>query len=77
METTTNQNSLSERILYSLSQTDGLNSLQLAREYEEDHQKVVGALKSLQSLGSIIAVEQLSEAKLELTAEGICFGLKQ
>ncbi|CAG7826407.1 unnamed protein product, partial [Allacma fusca] len=53
-----------------LTHTDGVSSLQLATELEEDHQKIVGAIKSLQSLGDIVEAEQATSSRWELTAEG-------
>lgn len=61
---------LGEKILQYLSHTPSVSSLQLAKELEEDHQKIVGAIKSLQSLGDIIEAEQVSSIKWELTPEG-------
>lgn len=62
---------LPERVLSYLDQTGGLvDSLQLSKELEEDHQKIVGAIKSLQSIGGLIDVEQKTSARWELTEEG-------
>jgi len=62
--------SLSNKILASLELKDGLNSLALAEDLNEDHQKVIGTIKSLQSLGNVIKTEQKTQVKLELTPEG-------
>ncbi|XP_063302017.1 phenylalanine--tRNA ligase alpha subunit [Pelobates fuscus] len=65
-------NSVSELLLQRLQDGDcqGLDSLELASTLGVDHQQVVGAVKSLQSLGEIIEAEQKSSKRWELTAEG-------
>lgn len=64
-------NPLVEKLLGYLAHTQPVDSLQLAKEWEEDHQKVVGAIKSVQCAGDIIEVENRSEVRTELTPEGI------
>lgn len=44
---------LSEKILVHLEQHGTVDSLELAKLWNEDHQKIVGAVKSLQSLGEV------------------------
>ncbi len=62
---------VAERVLEHLEGTGGLvDSLLLSKELGEDHQRVVGAIKSLQALGGLIDVEQKTTAKWELTPEG-------
>ncbi|VDP93199.1 unnamed protein product [Echinostoma caproni] len=61
---------IQEKILLELDKRGTLSSLELANEWDIDHQLVVGALKSLQSLGDIITCEQISETFYELTNEG-------
>ncbi|CAM1321119.1 Uncharacterised protein r2_g2947 [Pycnogonum litorale] len=61
---------LCERILNDLVNQDQINSLNLATLYQDDHQKIVGAIKSLQSLGNVIDAELCSSKQLELTEEG-------
>lgn len=61
---------LTDRVLQYLDKNDGVDTLKLAEKFEEDHQKVIGAVKSLQSLGDIIEAEQLSRMRTDLTAEG-------
>lgn len=46
-------NELSEKILEHLSKCDKVNSLDLANIFQEDHQKVIGAIKSLQTIGNV------------------------
>lgn len=45
---------MAEVILQHVDQKGHINSLQLAKELKEDHQKIVGAIKSLQSFGEVI-----------------------
>ncbi len=64
-------NPLVDKVLEYLSHTEKVDTLQLSREWEEDHQRIIGAVKSIQSLGGdIIQVEQRSEIRTELTGEG-------
>lgn len=63
-------NELSEKILEYLSKSDEVNSLDLANIFQEDHQKVIGAIKSLQAIGNLINANQVSSKKWELTEEG-------
>ncbi|KAM8972969.1 phenylalanine--tRNA ligase alpha subunit [Pelodytes ibericus] len=65
-------NRVSEFLLQKLQDGEcrGLDSMELAAALEVDHQVVVGAVKSLQSLGEIIEAEQRSSKRWELTAEG-------
>ncbi|KAA0186130.1 Phenylalanine--tRNA ligase alpha subunit A [Fasciolopsis buskii] len=61
---------IQENILLELEKRGELNSLDLAKEWNVDHQLVVGGLKSLQSLGDVISCDQISETFYELTDEG-------
>ncbi|CAG9772645.1 unnamed protein product [Ceutorhynchus assimilis] len=61
---------MAERILKYLSENDEVNSLKLAEIFNEDHQKVVGALKSIQANGDLVIAEPVSEKNIELTEEG-------
>uniref|UniRef100_A0A915JRI6 Phenylalanine--tRNA ligase n=1 Tax=Romanomermis culicivorax TaxID=13658 RepID=A0A915JRI6_ROMCU len=66
---------LQEKILsfidHSQSSDDhGLSSLFISEQLKEDHQKIIGALKSIHTLGDIIATEPLSHKTWELTDEG-------
>lgn len=61
---------LTERILQYLDQHKIADTLKLADEFKEDHQKVIGALKSLESL-EMAEGDKNSLYKIELTAEGI------
>lgn len=61
---------LPDKVLRVLSERESVDSIQLAEELEEDHQRIVGAVKSLQSLGGVIEAEQRSDTRTELTDEG-------
>uniref|UniRef100_A0A8C5LLP8 Phenylalanine--tRNA ligase alpha subunit n=1 Tax=Leptobrachium leishanense TaxID=445787 RepID=A0A8C5LLP8_9ANUR len=65
-------NTVAESLLQRLQDGEcgGLDSLELASALGVDHQQVVGAVKSLQSLGEIIEAEQRSSKRWELTPEG-------
>jgi len=65
--------SLAEKILHLLEAGDvggGLDSLALSAKLQEDHQKLVGAVKSLEALGDVIRTEQTTSKQWELTEEG-------
>ncbi|KAJ9590386.1 hypothetical protein L9F63_016577 [Diploptera punctata] len=61
---------LSERILEYLSLSENIDTLVLADSINVDHQKIIGAVKSLQSTGDLITTDQLTQTKWELTDEG-------
>ena len=61
---------LNEEILRRLNEKSKLNSLDLSKELSIDHQKIVGAIKSLQSLGDIIKSTQNEFKRFDLTKEG-------
>lgn len=44
---------LSQKILLEIQQSGKLESLQLSQSLNEEHQKIIGAIKSLQSLGDV------------------------
>lgn len=60
---------LNERILHYLDKTDKVDTLVLASEFDEDHQKIVGAVKSLEAL-EMVTSEAIKSTKLGLTEEG-------
>lgn len=62
--------SLSEQILKYLSENDEINTIKLANILDVDHQKIVGALKSIEAQGNLINSETVSEKHIELTEEG-------
>ncbi|KAK3869963.1 hypothetical protein Pcinc_024764 [Petrolisthes cinctipes] len=62
---------LQQQILHSLDKCDTLYSHQYATCTKLDHQKIVGAIKSLESLGNIISVTQATHKSWECTEEGV------
>lgn len=60
---------LNERILHYLDKCDEVDTLQLAREFDEDHQKIIGAVKSLEALEMVLS-EAAKHIRWELTEEG-------
>ena len=44
---------VNENVLKVLENADGLDTVDIARRLHVDHQKVVGAVKSLQALGNV------------------------
>ncbi|XP_018564075.1 phenylalanine--tRNA ligase alpha subunit [Anoplophora glabripennis] len=61
---------LSEKILKYLSENDTVNTLTLAKLFNEDHQKIIGALKSIQANGDLVTADQKAEKAIEVTDEG-------
>lgn len=62
---------LVERLLQYVAKHGACDSLQVARAMDVDHQKVVGAIKSIQAYGDVLQVEQQSGEHWELTGEGM------
>lgn len=60
---------INERILHYLDKYDKVDTLQLANEFDEDHQKIVGAVKSLEALEMVVS-EAAKNTRWELTVEG-------
>lgn len=44
---------LTDQILEYLDRHDETNSLDLANEFQEDHQKIIGAIKSLETMDNV------------------------
>jgi len=62
---------LTEKILNFLSENNQpVESESLAKNFNEDHQKIVGAIKSLESLGNLIQTEMKTVKMWQLSAEG-------
>ncbi|XP_046331517.2 phenylalanine--tRNA ligase alpha subunit-like [Haliotis rufescens] len=57
-------------VLQAVADTGGVDSLELASKLNTDHQKVVGAVKSLQSHEDLIKVEQRQSKRWDITEEG-------
>ena len=62
---------LPETLLKKLDQSSGpLSSLELSESLKIEHQKIVGAIKSLESLGNVIEAKSYVNKKWQLTNEG-------
>ncbi|XP_076231197.1 phenylalanine--tRNA ligase alpha subunit isoform X2 [Calliopsis andreniformis] len=61
---------LSDQILDYLDKHGEVNSVKLADIFKENHQKIIGAIKSLEAIGDLITTKQVTERKWELTSEG-------
>nr|XP_036215407.1 phenylalanine--tRNA ligase alpha subunit [Bactrocera oleae] len=61
---------LTERILQHLESTDRVSTIDLATLFDVDHQKIVGALKSIEAHGDLLKAEVTLVKSLELTEEG-------
>ncbi|KAL0121734.1 hypothetical protein PUN28_006895 [Cardiocondyla obscurior] len=61
---------LTDQILEYLDAHGEANSLDLADKFQENHQKIVGAIKSLETIDKLIEVQPVSTKKWEITVEG-------
>ncbi|KAK7076756.1 hypothetical protein SK128_022903 [Halocaridina rubra] len=61
---------IQQEILSCIEQNGNVNSLDIARKLNIAHQKIVGAIKSIESLGNVITVKQDTKKSLECTEEG-------
>ncbi|XP_060527125.1 phenylalanine--tRNA ligase alpha subunit [Cylas formicarius] len=61
---------MAEKILKYLSENEEVNTLKLAEKFQEDHQKIIGFLKSIQANGDLVIAEPVSQKNIELTEEG-------
>lgn len=61
---------LTEQILKYIEQHEKADTLDLATEFNEEHQKVVGALKSIQAHGDLLNSETTSRKAWQVTDEG-------
>lgn len=62
---------LGEKLLQHLSKCDTVNTLELSKILETDHQKIIGALNSIIATSeSMVKAEPKSEKIWELTEEG-------
>lgn len=61
---------LTDQILKYVEQHGKADTLDLAAEFSEDHQKVVGALKSIQAHGDLVNSETTSHKAWQVTDEG-------
>lgn len=62
---------LSETVLQLLSQNEPLDTLQIASQLKEEHQKIIGAVKSLLTIDNLVLVEPQTHRTWELTEEGL------
>ena len=49
---------MAEKLLLLLAEKQGLDTLEVAKELDVDHQKIVGAVKSLQALENVSISQQ-------------------
>jgi len=61
---------VAEKILLELDKNPKVESLEFASRLSIDHQTVVGAIKSLESLGDVIKSEMVTVKRWQLTKEG-------
>lgn len=61
---------LTEQILKYIEEHGQADTLDLAPVFNVDHQKIVGALKSIQATGDLVNAEQTSRKTWDLTDEG-------
>jgi phenylalanyl-tRNA synthetase alpha chain len=61
---------LTEQILKYIDQHEKADTLDLAVEFSEDHQKIVGALKSIQAHGDLLNSETTSRKAWQVSDEG-------
>ncbi|CCD67614.1 phenylalanine--tRNA ligase [Caenorhabditis elegans] len=64
---------LPQQILDFLQESNEFNSIQLAQQWNLDHQKVIGAIKSLLANEGVLTTKDVTEKRLELTNEGVQF----
>lgn len=60
----------SEQLLKHLDVKGTISTLDIAKEYNVDHQKVIGIVKSILALGNIITADPVTSKHWELTDEG-------
>ena len=61
---------LTEDILKYVDTHERVDTLDLVKIFDEDHQKIVGAVKSILANGDLLNSEQTSRKAWELTDEG-------
>lgn len=61
---------LTEQLLKYVDEHGRVDTLDLVPVFGVDHQKIVGALKSIQATGDLLSAEQTSRKTWELTDEG-------
>lgn len=61
---------LTEQILKYIDDHDKVDTLDLVPILKENHQKIIGALKSIEATGDLVHSETVSRKSWELTEEG-------
>lgn len=61
---------LTEQILKYVDEHGQVDTIDLVGVFKEDHQKIVGALKSIQANGELVSVDNATHKSWELTDEG-------
>lgn len=61
---------LTEQILKYVDENGQVDTLDLAENFDVEHQKIIGALKSIEANGELLQTEQTSRKSWELTEEG-------
>lgn len=61
---------LTEKLLEYVADHEPVDTYDLVAIFGEDHQKIVGALKSIESNGALLSSEQTTHKSWELTEEG-------
>uniref|UniRef100_A0A6M2DTV0 phenylalanine--tRNA ligase n=1 Tax=Xenopsylla cheopis TaxID=163159 RepID=A0A6M2DTV0_XENCH len=61
---------LIENLLNYVNEHDGVNTLDLVSAFGVDHQKIVGALKSIEATGNVLSTKSVTTTVWELTEEG-------
>lgn len=59
-----------ETLLKHLATVDSVDTLDLVGIFNEDHQKIIGALKSIEANGNLVISEPTSRKAWQLTDEG-------
>lgn len=59
-----------ESLLKYLDTVDSVDTLDLVAVFDEDHQKIIGALKSIEANGNLVTSEPTSRKTWSLTDEG-------
>ncbi|XP_042888257.1 phenylalanine--tRNA ligase alpha subunit-like [Penaeus japonicus] len=59
-----------QQILLAVEKNGSVISYEFAKALNEPHQKIVGAIKSLESLGEVVSVKQTTQKTWECTEEG-------
>ncbi|UYV65126.1 FARSA [Cordylochernes scorpioides] len=63
-------NEMTEHVLRLIEEHGTLSSIDISNKLNEDHQKIIGAIKSIEACGNIIKTYQQSEKHWQLTDEG-------